>query len=192
MSQATLTEDPPMILDATCSTGIRNRWPKFASLRMDVRAEVGPELIADARFMPFRDGSIHKIYCDPPHAIGAGKNSAFLRQQKFSRWFSSVNRDRYGSDNYAANLRRFGNWKTKEEWLQFVEATNSEFFRCLGPDGELHYKLCEMRYRTVALADLDLMTNFTIAQKKLTHSKWGRNPTYWLTMQPKAKAEGKE
>ena len=56
MSQATLTENAPITLDATSSRHVKTSWPRYASLRMDIRKEVKPDIVADARFLPFRDG----------------------------------------------------------------------------------------------------------------------------------------
>lgn len=66
-AQTTLTKDAPMILDATCS--FYRNWPLHATLRMDNRAIVGPDIVADAQFLPFRDGVFDQIYCDPPHMV---------------------------------------------------------------------------------------------------------------------------
>ena len=177
-----------MILDATCST--LKIWPKKASLRMDVRREVLPELQADARFMPFADHSIDALHCDPPHLID--------RQQywqtavpKYSKFYTSVNRKRKGMyfQYILHSFGRFGLWETREQWLEFVQATNEEFHRVLKPNGTLFYKLGETREkrRSIKLDELlSGMSRFieTEDKRKTTKSPNG-NPTYWLTMKPK-------
>jgi len=59
-----------MILDATC--GKRMMWfNKFYKdcVYMDIRREVGPDLVADFRMLPFPDETFDLIVFDPPHTI---------------------------------------------------------------------------------------------------------------------------
>lgn len=44
VSQELLTEDAPLILDTTCS--FLKLWPRFATIRMDVRAICSPDMVA--------------------------------------------------------------------------------------------------------------------------------------------------
>src|SRR2546428_12542805 len=117
MSQTFLTENPPMILDSTCSD--KKIWPRFASLRMDIKREVNPDIIADASWLPFRNRIFDAIYCDPPHMIKPDGEKGFWGKR--------------GDD-----MKRFGWWKTKSHWFKFLYLTNTEFLRCLKSSGFLY------------------------------------------------------
>lgn len=183
--QDTLTPDAPVILDATCSD--KKIWPREATIRMDVRREVKPDIVADARYLPFRPGVFHRVNCDPPHLID--KDRWEQDKPKYSRWFVSVNRHREGfsHQHILHSYRRYGLWHSREEWLAFLEATNNEFARVLKQTGVLEYKIGETKAkgRSVKVDELIVAyTNFEETRRKITQSNV-HNPTYWLTMKPK-------
>ena len=73
-NQETLTTDHPVILDATCSYGMKRRprgvrWPQHATVRIDIRPEVKPDYIMDNANLEFPDDCFDRIYYDPPHVI---------------------------------------------------------------------------------------------------------------------------
>ena len=180
-----MTEDAPLILDATCSD--KKIWPRNATVRMDVRREVNPDVVADARFLPFRDGAFEVIYCDPPHLIDEDgwENDV----PKFSRWFVSVNRHREGfyHQHILHSYRRYGLWHSREEWLDFLAKTNIEFARILKLNGVLEYKIGETKAkgRSVKVSELEAAyVDFEMTRRKVTESNV-HNPTFWLTMKPK-------
>lgn len=171
-SQTTLTEDAPLILDSTCSD--KKIWPRFASIRMDIRRDVKPDIVASACYLPFRDGIFQEIYCDPPHIIGI--------------------QDREIKPHYKAAMKRklkllnqYVGWKSVREWLLFVSKTNVEFKRVLN-GGVLKYKICDGNPKTmVQLRDLNRMDNFNIRidKKYKVDDPYHDNITYFLTMKPK-------
>ena len=82
-------------------------------------------------------------------------------------------------------MSRFGFWKTKEEWFDFIEGTNKEFERCLRQNGVLEYKImAKVGNKFASSADLMKMTNFEIIKDKTTKSR-NKNEVHWLTMKPK-------
>ena len=167
MSQTFLDENPPMILDATCSD--KKRWPRFASLRMDIRREVKPDIVASATHLPFRAGIFAEIYCDPPHMIRGDLG-------------------RYPYTSFARNMERFGAWKTRAEWESFLEAINSEFLKALTTGGVLRFKLAYGADPRIAKrGDLTKLTNFDILKERVTDAiaPFSNNKTSWLTMRPK-------
>lgn len=157
--QTTLTENAPMILDATCS--FAKIWPPHASIRMDKRREVKPDIVADARHLPFRDRIFQEIFCDPPHLIVKGtKEEFYARMAKFAR--------RTGRAKWS-NFSRYGWWSSREEWLGFVKATGAEFARCIAKGGSLHYKITDTNATT--LADLEIMSNWQRQRQRQRRSK---------------------
>ena len=165
--QTTLTENPPLILDATCS--YTTIWPKFATIRIDIRPRVKPDLVMDARKTSFPDQYFDEIYCDPPHIIDVRISSKSSPQgQKMKE--------------------RYGYWSHPREWKEFIQATNIEFARILKPDGVLHYKIVDGKWWGMTkLKDLlEGMTNFTVIKDRVTPSGGSKNnKTHWLTMKPK-------
>lgn len=67
MKQTTLTKNPPRILDATCS--FFRVWPKHATIRIDIRPEVKPDIVGDIKKTNFPGHCFDEIYLDPPHMI---------------------------------------------------------------------------------------------------------------------------
>ncbi len=183
-AQTTLTEDVPMILDATCSYphsgGRTQRFPTHATLRMDKRREVGPDIVADACFMPFRPHVFTKVVCDPPHLIRTSEVN-FESLKKAQR-----RHPKYGR---MSMFQRYGWWRSREEWLDFARRTNEEFYRILRPDGIVAYKISDAP-RSTRLSELrDASTNFTIEPTKPPTKSHVHHETasmvHWLTMRPK-------
>ena len=166
-----------MILDATCST--KKIWPRFASLRMDIKREVKPDVCASATHLPFRDGIFQEIYCDPPHVVG------------HQYWIFSELHRQEGYD-------RFGAWDSLDQWFMFLEHVNIEAARCLELDGLLHFKVLDgaesHRKERIQFKDLIRLTNFESARppkrvKSGIGNRYGLSTvvfaTYRLTMRPK-------
>ena len=183
MSQTFLDENPPMILDATCSR--RKIWPAHATLRMDFRVEMKPELVADDRALPFRSSSLDGIGCDPPHHIVKTINFDSLRAA----------RKRGPHKGKPIMWEDYWYWPTRAEWLDFIAKTNNEFARALKPDGILQYKITDSpNPRSVHLAELlKGMTNFEVVNHTVTPSRSRtdkRSFVHWLTMKLKCHHEG--
>ena len=106
-----------MILDATC--GLRGFW-KNRDLKnlvcLDRRSSVKPDIVADDRFLPFRESVFDAIYFDPPHNHGQG----------------GFYKERYGGFGSYENLRELYRKGTKE------------FARCLRVGGLLVVKLTRL------------------------------------------------
>jgi len=69
------------ILDATC--GKRMMWfNKFYEdcVYMDIRREVGPDLVADFRMLPFPDETFDLVVFDPPHDVYRSGHGIFRRK----------------------------------------------------------------------------------------------------------------
>ena len=106
------------ILDATAST--RQMWKgrdMTDVLFIDKLAAVRPDIIADARFLPFRENIFTKIFCDPPHLIRASKKN---RQKR--------------------RFAEYGLWERREDWIIFLAHIDEEFARCLKDNGEVWFK----------------------------------------------------
>ena len=193
MSQTFLDENPPIVLDATCST--KKIWPRFASLRMDIKREVKPDICASAEFLPFREGVFSEIYCDPPHMIRSDTslekqaNAWKLRHPRLIRESSGYIRIRSPDQvPRAVDLLRFGAWKSREEWLEFIQRSNSEFARTLSSRGLLHYKIASGKdKRMTQISDMEGYSAFKETRRKILKSRapWSKNLTYFLTMRLK-------
>jgi len=61
------------ILDATSGFRVflKNRVPRDL-VCVDIRASVKPDIVADDRFLPFRNDVFGAVYFDPPHKHGYG------------------------------------------------------------------------------------------------------------------------
>ena len=159
-------------LDACC--GFKNMWKgKDTSnvIFLDKRREVKPTILADARWLPFRDKVFDIIYCDPPHLIRSDAKSILTRSPK------SVG---------AKYLRKFGWFNSRSEWIVFLYRVNREFKRCLKDDGKLWFKLVDGKDRRVTkLRDVEIyLDNFQITSKKVADAKagWSTNKTIYLWM----------
>ena len=176
MSQTYLDENPPMILDATCS--YFRTWPRYATLRMDIRREVKPDIVASATHLPFRDNIFDSIYCDPPHLMRVGLTG--LQEMKRKRLL--------GGWSALTPFERYGFWKTQKEWLGFVRESGPEFARCIKESGSLHYKITDnIEPRNPRLSDLAAMPFSTVRDRvSKSESNLGNGPrVHWLTMRPK-------
>jgi len=172
--QTTLTQNAPMILDATCSFG--KIYPKHATVRIDIRPECKPDIVMDARDLKFPDNYFDQIYCDPPHLIR--KAPLHYRIKEVRRLSGRRSPDAF---------TRYGWWKTNEEWFDFIEKTNKEFHRCLKKDGLLYYKITEAGGCTKPSDLIERMTNFELVEDKTNPSKSNlpsKGITHWLTFRP--------
>ena len=122
VAQTQLTRNAPVILDATCSP--MKRWPRFATLRMDIKREAKPDIVADAKNMPFRKAVFDEIYCDPPHNI-RHTDKGYSGTWKMAR----------------KRFAQYGFWRRRADWLRFINETDREFARCLKGEGKLHFKI---------------------------------------------------
>jgi hypothetical protein len=150
---------------------------------MDVRKNVGADIVADARFCPFRDGVFEKVYCDPPHY--------FKRDNPMSIAKIAHNRLMKGWLSPPAIIR-YGFWTTKEKWLDFRERTCEEFWRILGPNGRLYYKITHGSAGS-GLTRLEDLATYTfrfdlVGQRKRSRSTFG-NPVFYLSFKRKGKAQ---
>ena len=121
-----------MIVDTTCST--KRRWPVYADLRMDVNPSVKPDLVADTRHLPFADGSINELWCDPPHLVKSWVNKSPLVDDTTYAGLHP------GTRKAAAGYRRFSIWGGMAEYLTWLTDTAREFRRVLKPHGIVRYK----------------------------------------------------
>ena len=90
--------------------GRTNRWPRYASIRMDVRKNVGADIVADARFCPFRDGVFDKVYCDPPHYFKRDNPISIAKiahHRLMKGWLSPPAIIRYGFLDNERKMARF-------------------------------------------------------------------------------------
>ena len=165
-AQTALDEDAPMILDATCSD--KKIWPRYASIRMDIRRDVNPDIVASACYLPFKDGIFQEIYCDPPHLI---RNSELKPSSIYAKH----------------SMNRFALWRTKNHWLKFATSTNKEFARVLKTSGKLEYKISCAPHDTIQKRQMALYANFEITAeaKRNSASHWTDAITYFLTLKPK-------
>lgn len=158
--QTSLTNDGPVILDATCS--FSKIWPKTASIRIDIRPECNPDVVMDAKDLKFPDNYFDEIYCDPPHMFRKGNNISKIKIQR-----------RLSGRRSPDGFTRYGWWANTDEWFQFIQKTNAEFSRCLKPDGILHYKITEAGGCTKPLDLIVRMTNFFLLKDEVKPVKNG-------------------
>lgn len=178
ISQKTLFDTGKKILDATCS--YKRKWPRFATVRIDVRPETKPDIVMDAKDLKFPDNYFDEIYCDPPHII------------RKSTDLTNVNLHRRLIGRELSMLQRFWFWKNTDEWLDFVKKTNDEFYRCLKPKGLLYYKMTEAKGCVTIKSLIENMVAFkVVADKtrpsKTNFSKFNKVPTsqaHFLTFAP--------
>lgn len=173
--QTSLTGEGPKILDSTCS--FSKIWPKHATIRIDIRPETNPDIVMDAKDLKFPNDYFDEIYCDPPHLMA---KEVPQRIKQFRRLSGRRSPDPW---------TRYGFWKTKEEWFEFIEKTNNEFYRCLKKDGKLFYKLTKAAQCTKYEDLIERMTNFTcikIDEQKQVKSNFGKGKQVWLTFIPKS------
>lgn len=176
-TQLTLTQ-APLIIDVTCSFEHERteRWPKYATLRLDKRRIVKPDIVADARYLPFKSGIVDQLYCDPPHMFGPVSESRIAK----------MDAARLKTGRKAVNsFVRYSWWNSESEWLDFVRKTDNEFHRVLNPDGLLYYKITDGSKGTTKLKDLSLMVHFNKCGDRVTFSlPFKENLVHWLTYNP--------
>lgn len=164
-----------MILDATCS--FKRIWPKHATIRIDIRPEVKPDIVMDAKDLKFVDNYFDEIYVDPPHWFRKGKMSPRIKQVR-----------RLSGRRTPDAFTRYGWWPSQKEWFDFIDATNKEFYRCLKKSGRLYYKITEAKGCTKPLDLVERMTNFELIEDKIskTNSNFtSKGIVHWLTFKVK-------
>ena len=60
MTQTSLDTTGKIILDATCSYA--RIYPKFATIRIDIRPQTKPDIVMDAKDLKFIDNYFDEIY----------------------------------------------------------------------------------------------------------------------------------
>ena len=148
-------------LDATAGDRVIHTGRDISQIIfLDILPSVKPDIIGDAKYLPFRNSVFEKIYCDPPHLIR--------------------NDRKYWRKTYL----RFGNWKNRVEWFRFLNRTNKEFARVLKPLGLLWYKIIDGKdYRVTKRKNLDFYENFELIEEKRqpTSAGWSTNICWHLT-----------
>lgn len=169
--QETLTINAPMILDSTCSYAHSrtDRWPKYATLRMDRRIECRPDIVADARFLPFRENVFDLIYCDPPHLFRKNTDIEKIKVQR-----------RKSGRKSAGLFERYSFWQSRDQWLDFLERTNEEFSRTLKTEGKLYYKLTDGKHGLTRLGDLRILNNFALFSDRQNSKSVFKNSVHYL------------
>jgi tRNA G10 N-methylase Trm11 len=171
----TLSENAPLILDSTCSyprTDVRaSRWPAFASIRMDRRKEVGPDIVADARFLPFRNCVFDKIYCDPPHMIGNPETIERMNRHRLSTGRLSI-----------GSWERYTVWSSIQDWYQFLWFVDLEFARTLKDSGTLEFKVTDGDSNGLTKTrDLERLQSFTELKRVMKSKSAFGNRVHFLT-----------
>lgn len=161
-----------MELDATC--GYKAMWKNKDTsnvIFLDLRRICRPTIIADARYLPFRDKIFDVIYCDPPHLIRSDALSIITHQPESTG---------------AKYLLRYGWFNNRSEWISFLYRVNIEFERCLKENGKLWFKLIDGKDpRVTKFKDIiTYLTNFKIIEKQVKKAKlpWSSNRTIYLWM----------
>ena len=121
-----------VIVDTTCST--KRRWPVYADLRLDKDPAVKPDIVADTRRLPFADGTVDELWCDPPHLVKSHKNHSPHIDDEMYFGLSEASR------RATAGYRRFSIWGSMAEYLSWLTDTSREFRRVLKPYGIVRYK----------------------------------------------------
>ena len=166
-----------MILDATCSwkhDGRSKRWPEHATIRIDIRPEVRPDIVMDACSLKFPDHFFDAIYYDPPHLFRKSDNIESLKRAKKLSGRKVKN----------TMFVLYGYWHNRDEWLSFLDRSLKEALRCLKPDGIVYYKITESP--GMKIGDLE-GHGFNIVEKKTTNTKskvGSKAKVHWLTMRP--------
>lgn len=161
MTQTSLDTTGKIILDATCSYA--RIYPKFATIRIDIRPQTKPDIVMDAKDLKFIDNYFDEIYCDPPHLLRKGPHKTEAQKRRL------LGRKSPGF------WERYGYWESKDKWNDFIEKTNNEFYRVLKPNGLLYYKITESPI--IEYDDfITMMVNFKLIndleQKSKSNLKW--------------------
>lgn len=156
-----------MILDATCSA--KRRWPAVADVRVDINPETHPDVVADDRHLPFKDGTFTEVYCDPPHLVKSYKNRSPLVSDETLTGLDP------GTAKAVVGYRRFAMWPGMAAFHEYLDAVNGEFARVLGTDGRLHFKSTDgsrSHGTTIRCRDvIDRLTNFTLIEDRVVESQ---------------------
>jgi len=163
-----------MILDSTCS--YKRRWPSHATIRIDNRPETNPDIVMDAKDLKFPNNYFDIVYCDPPHIY---RKSSDLTN------YNAKRRLLRGSHGMSL-LQKFSFWQNEKDWLEFINKTNKEFYRCLKPNGLLYYKMTENKSCTDPDDLIKRMTNFKLINDRIEKSKTNFNKkspskVHWMT-----------
>ena len=149
-----LTKNQVLTLDTTCSE--LKVWPPTAVIRMDIRREARPDIVASAAALPFRDFTFNIEYCDPPFTIRSRKHM------------------RHTDHGFIKRMERYGCWGTRQRWEAFLKSVDAEFYRTLKPGGHVEFKLMDS-HEDSKWSDLQLLTNFSSRIKK----KWLSKAANW-------------
>lgn len=107
-----------ILLDSTC--GYRLKWKKGIPdnyVGVDIRSEVNPDIVADTKKLPIKNGVIRFIHFDPPH-------------HKPAKGF-------WGNRSYGEGL-------TPAQRLKLFVEVNKEFHRVINKDGLVIAKITNM------------------------------------------------
>jgi hypothetical protein len=133
--------------------GARREWKSIKPLNTihgDKLIEVAPQIVLDFTNLPFRDNSFDQLFWDPPHLI------------------------RNDVKHFNKAYLKFGNWKTRKEWISALEHVNVEFFRVGRPKAVLFTKIIDGKDRRVTkIKDLDLLTLWEISEQSIRPSSVG-------------------
>lgn len=176
--QTTLTKNSPRVLDATCS--YFHLWPKHATIRMDIRPEVKPDIVGDIRKTDFPNSFFDEIYLDPPHMIRTDNGCMFPGDRLSIKRRLSGRRTPHSFD-------RYGVFKSINEWYEFLDSVNLELKRILKPNGIIHFKITSGKdRRVIKRKDMERLTNFEVIKEKTTKSKYpkSKNIVHWITFKP--------
>ena len=177
--QTSLDNNGLIILDATCS--YFHLWPRHATIRMDIRPEVKPDIVGDIRKTQFPNNHFDEIYVDPPHMIRTD-NACMFPHDKLA-----VKR-RLSGRTTPHSFDRYGVFKSINEWYEFLEAVNKELKRILKPNGKVHFKITHGKdKRIIKRDDMNRLTNFEVIKEKITKSKYPKsnNTVHWITFRRK-------
>jgi len=168
-----------MILDVTA--GNRAMWrdkrpPNVVFLDVEHRLAVPPDVVADSRRLPFRDGIFDTVVFDPPHAWGKKPGAIVQTSPKRSLIRSRVKRNTpsyYGWDKY----------RTRRELISYIHQTLKEARRVLKPDGVLWFKWCDIEIEIERLAGLFTGWKKMMELQLKSHVK-RETPTHFIMFRP--------
>ena len=83
------------------------------------------------------------------------------------------------------DLSRYGFFRTRADWLDFLDRVNAELLRILKPTGHAYWKLTFGKdNRQIKEQDMQRITNLEVIERRITRSKkpGSKNQVHWLTM----------